>query len=377
MRARMIGRFLGTLGCLAVITGWSHVAHAGTLHVAANGTDSPACGTASAPCRSVNKAIDLGNPHDRIVVGPGRYGDLNGNGTLEPAAGEEAAANCSIAPTCLLNVTKPLTIESSAGSAVTVLDGGAANMIVVIQADDVVFGSGPTKGFTLTGEGYGGGLTVMDRAHVKVQGNQTTGQGTLGFWVHGREHTVADNVAVGHDYGFLIMSCSGCRISRNVASQSYYGFILSGRNTVLNGPNTDVLSNVAVGNNLYGFAIDPETGGACAGTSEITLRYNTATGNARAGIVVGSAPCTSAADLEIANNNIFGNGVAAMWAGGPVNCGLYNYSETKLTAGQNYWGAPTGPGADPADAVCESVPGTTDVARFATRPLAIVPPMRR
>lgn len=165
------------------------------------------------------------------------------------------------------------------------------------------------------------------------------------------------------------MSCSECRISRDVVSQSAYGFIL-------NALNTDVLSNVAVGN-LYGFAIDQDTGGGSSGTSGITLRYNTATGNARAGIVVGSAFSNSLADIEIANNNIFGNGVAAMWAGGPVNCGLYNYSETKLTAGQNYWGAPTGPGVDPADEVCDRVPGTTDVARFATRPLAVAPPMRR
>ena len=64
--------------------------------------------------------------------------------------------------------------------------------------------------------------------------------------------------------------------------------------------NTDVLSNVAVGNAAYGFAIDKATG--------ITLRHNTATGNARAGIEM----YTSVADLEITKNNIFGNGVAAM-----------------------------------------------------------------
>ena len=64
-------------------------ASAATLLVANNGVDSPTCGPAE-PCRSLARAIANAVAGDTIVVGPGRYGDLNGDGTLGNAAGEGA-----------------------------------------------------------------------------------------------------------------------------------------------------------------------------------------------------------------------------------------------------------------------------------------------
>ena len=70
------------------------VVDAATLHVANNGIDSDTCGAGSAPCRSISRAIVNAAAGDTIVVGPGRYGDLNGDGSfggpgeepLQPAA---------------------------------------------------------------------------------------------------------------------------------------------------------------------------------------------------------------------------------------------------------------------------------------------------
>src|SRR5262245_20507374 len=63
---------------------------AAKLMVAAHGGDGPACGSEAQPCRSIGWTIGLAAAGDQIVVGPGRYGDLDGDGVFEPAAGEEA-----------------------------------------------------------------------------------------------------------------------------------------------------------------------------------------------------------------------------------------------------------------------------------------------
>ena len=52
------------------------------LYVTNNGVDNQACGTKAAPCRSISQAIAYAKDGDKILVGPGRYGDLNGNGSF-------------------------------------------------------------------------------------------------------------------------------------------------------------------------------------------------------------------------------------------------------------------------------------------------------
>jgi len=54
-----------------------------------NAIDSLTCGTKTEPCRSISQAIDNANTGDHILVGPGRYGDLNGDGDFNDP-GEEA-----------------------------------------------------------------------------------------------------------------------------------------------------------------------------------------------------------------------------------------------------------------------------------------------
>ena len=91
---------------------------------------------------------------------------------------------------------------------------------------------------------------------------------------------------------------------------------------------------------------------------------NAASGNSDTGINV-LGPFTGTAT----GNNIFGNG-------GGGNCGLDNEAAAGLVATNNYWGASTGPGPNPADAVCNADGGTTTASPFATRPFIVRVPIR-
>src|SRR5262245_11798454 len=92
------------------------------LYVAAEGRDDSTCRGDSHPCRSIGQATAHANEGDALVVGPGRYGDINGDGDLaDPGEdGAEVAMGCH----CLINLDKPLTVESSAGPAATIIDAG-------------------------------------------------------------------------------------------------------------------------------------------------------------------------------------------------------------------------------------------------------------
>jgi len=49
---------------------------------------------------------------------------------------------------------------------------------------------------------------------------------------------------------------------------------------------------------------------------------------------------------------------------------------TSLDVAGNYWGAPTGPGPDPADDACNVGFGTLTVTPFATRPFKVKAPIK-
>ena len=88
------------------------------------------------------------------------------------------------------------------------------------------------------------------------------------------------------------------------------------------------------------------------------IRRNAVIGNAGVGILA------QVNGVTIAGNNIFGNGSNG------ANCGLVNLSGGTLVAQGNFWGAASGPGADPADDVC-NLSGTTVVDPVAAKPFNI------
>ena len=101
-------------------------ADAATRYVTDTGADGPGCGLAlTSACRSISQAIALAGVGDTVLVGPGRYGDLNDNGILGEPGEEFGAPGCG----CVLAVNKAVTLVSSGGAAVTWIDARAVNAI--------------------------------------------------------------------------------------------------------------------------------------------------------------------------------------------------------------------------------------------------------
>ncbi|HYO55449.1 right-handed parallel beta-helix repeat-containing protein [Archangium sp.] len=338
-----------------------------TLFVANNAIDSATCGTSNAPCRSLSRAIDNARNGDRILVRPGRYGDLNGDGDFNDP-GEEAA-EVGFGCRCMILVDKRLVIESTDGAAATVLDASGARLDVVnITASHVVFG-GNGRGFTLTGarktgDDDGIGMDVHAARGVRVIGNVALGNRSVGFAIQGSRHTVRNNISSDNGHGFSLGATEEGHliIIGNVATTNGndeefgHGFQISGESQLS-------VSNRSIGNDGVGFFLYTTNG------SEFVFKENDAIGNRGVGIWVQQGP-----QLELHRNNIFGNlGVAIGGFFPPLpNCGLANNSGSTIDATRNFWGAPTGPGPDPADdagpeSICDRN-GMTIVTPFETRP---------
>ena len=123
---------------------------------------------------------------------------------------------------------------------------------------------------------------------------------------------------------------------KNAASFNSVGIVAAGT--------TDVGGNVVVASPGFGVEIG----------DAVTFVGNSVLGNPGIGGIDVGAGFTG----SVEKNNTFGN------AG---DCGIYN-DASNLLAANNYWGAATGPGVDPADQVC-NVPATT--SPFATKPFAV------
>ena len=136
-------------------------AAAATINVANNGLDTSTCGSRTAPCRSIGRGIERASAGDTVLVGPGKYGDVNGDGQLG-GAGEELNYGTSA-----LRITKSVRVLSSAGAVLTVIDGaGVVYAPVDIRADGITFGA-PGAGFTLAG-GQFQGLMCEGQTNVRI-----------------------------------------------------------------------------------------------------------------------------------------------------------------------------------------------------------------
>ena len=332
------------LGLLAgmILLGGGVPTLAGTLHVANNGVDGPACGRPDTPCRSIGQAIANAGWGDTLVVGPGRYGDLNGNGILgEPGEeGRDEACGCMIA------VGKSLKLLSRDGSVTTVLDADGANTTVVrILTDDVAFGA-VDHGFTITGGSNA--LVVQGGTGVRVRGNVAVSNRD-GFLIFGTGHTLRGNQALANTGVGFGVSGNRHTVEYNQAVANHVGYFATGSAHTLR-------ANIATDSHGEGFFLRGD---------RYTFRSNAAVGNRGPGIVVDSA------GLALRRNNIYGNNSAP--SGGPLNCGLVNNAAGSVNATDNFWGAPGGPGADPADDVCNvGIGGSTTVFQpFATEEFVI------
>jgi hypothetical protein len=333
------------------------VASATTLNVAAGGIDADGCGTAKAPCRSITRALAAAAAGDKILVGPGRYGDLDADGTLGEA-GEEGTD-----PTGLVVIDKPVVIESVEGAATTVLDAAGANVsAVVITASGARLGKAK-KGFTVTGSLRGGVAFAPQVTGTTVAGCRAV-RNALGFGGKAGGNTLVGNVAeanTGDGFAFTggRTTFTACRATGNEGS----GFTTDGEASVLKGcvasanaedgfrlqgSGTVLTNSVGNGNRV----------GLRASDVGLVLTTNSFLGNTDAGIVV------TAPNVTITNSNVFGNGAA----GG--NCGVTTAGNGSANLDGVCFGAPTGPGDDPADDVCS---GAITVIQVIEKVIKITP----
>jgi Periplasmic copper-binding protein (NosD) len=297
--------------------------------VANNGLDSPACGAKSEPCRSISTAIDLAQAGDRVRVGPGVYGDLDADGDFDDDGEENAEQGFGCE--CMVNLLKPIKLESIEGASSTIIDVGfpilGQIIAVYISADDVSFGS-RDKGFHVTSREFAtaaasgspralAGVAVDDQAvRAKIRGNLVT-KAIDGFVIAGSGADAKENTA---------------------ANNARNGFLINGDGHLLR-ENTSI-NNIGEGFTIIG--------------SDHTIILNSAYGNRTCGIGFNSGELDTPS--VIMKNNIFGNGTLV-----PAldNCGLSNTSFQPLAATGNFWGADTGPGQDPADEVLGNINNTT------------------
>ncbi len=156
-----------------------------------------------------------------------------------------------------------------------------------------------------------------------------------------------DNQVVGWVLG-LQMRGTNKIVRRNVFAHNEHGIVTSGSGVIS--------GNIVVGNTRAGIVLD---GGAAVVSGNAVLSHkdgitNTWTANPSGGLFVGT----------IEKNNIIGN-----------DRGMFNNGIVGLAAAGNYWGAATGPGADPADDVVNGSGGTTIVTPFATKPFKVKKPL--
>ncbi len=300
------------------------VAAAATLRVESSGVDGPTCGLV-VPCRTIAVAVVNAAAGDAIVVGPGQ----------DVSAGT-------------IMVNKALRITSRLGASATRIGTS-----VFITAGDVTFGRLNT-GFTITGQMLvdssldGGGSQEL--VNVRIGGNvfvlpaDVTAAGLLTSNTRGRiEHNRMVTPAGACSIGMFILS-SADLISRNSVMGCSVGFDL--RNT----RGARVTRNMAVGN-ATSSVVGSGVGFSLAGNVAEFSR-NVAVGNATGVTVDTTVP------IPAFSGNAF--------AGNTSNCGVRNFSGASLNAAGNWWGSPTGPGPDPADAACDSAGSTTVTTPFAT-----------
>jgi len=326
-------------------------AHAGKLVVAAYGVDAPDCGAKIAPCRSISQAIANADPGDTIEVGPGRYGDLDGNGAVGP--GDEAML-AGVA----IRVTKPLRIVSRDGSGVTVIDASGVQAGVGIYSSGVVLGA-RKRGFTITGASSWGAFCDTAVRDVRIEGNWARGN-YHGFLASGERVSVIGNRAIANEDTGFVIGATESYVADNVAIANRQGIFARGADSTLagnvvsaNGPSgttagiyvrarTRLEGNVVSGNRGTGIGIFADGDGT-------RVVGNRIAGNTGIGIEIGGGQPVG--DLVVTRNDVLGNNVLRS-PGGAENCGLANGTGSPLAAPANYWGAAGGPGSDPADATC-------------------------
>ena len=236
-------------GAVALALGAPPAAAATDWFVATTGTDTPTCGTANAPCKTIQHAIDLTDDGDRVVVGDGTYTECV---VVVPGTGPGS-----------VNLTTQ-TFLTSGSSGAAIIDGAG-----ICDADSDAPGPVVTvgdlsavSGFAIKNGGRSGvrGLGAVTIVSNLIFNNTTDGSGGGVFLTTG---------------AFLTTSCPG-------------------------GTCTD---SVCVGGANDGQACDPDKS---ASVSLNTITDNTAAGDG-GGVYVDASAAGVASVVTINNNKFNGN----------------------------------------------------------------------
>ena len=361
---------------------------AATLLVAVDGIDTADCGSKTAPCRSLSLAIAHSNPDDTIVVGPGRYGDIAEDGDFTDPGDETAEVDTGC--DCMIHVDKRLTIVSRDGAAVTVLDARGAHVAVMLadQPGTVVGRKG--KGFTLTGSADGDGFH-SESDDITVVGNLATRNGEDGIQASGLRVLVTDNRIIANGGSGCHCSGNDSLFARNVVTDNGQGGIeADAHNTLVanfaarnvgNGFDVEggnlLKGNVAVGNTANGFLLfenNTATGNVAHGNHNGFLLQGDGNLLSKSSVAAnfGVGVVAAGAGNRITSTSLFGNAAGIVLVpGANANCGTLARAGATLDVSASFWGAPDGPGADPADDVCNELGGTTTVGVNASHEIKV------
>jgi len=324
------------------------------LFVSGNGVDSATCGTKADPCRSISQAIANAESGSKVIVGPGRYGDINADGDFDDP-GEETPTDpfCG----CMIQVDKELQILSRDGAHATVLDAAGANVSVVeirgyqYVVQDFVFGK-PGRGFTLMRGRIG---LEVPQGHGRVGGNLAVGNRN-GFWLDSGPLVIEGNLAIANEVsGFENQNAANSLVD-NVAIANGLGF-RDGSQV----PGGEYFHNVSAGNTVHGFQT--------LSNSSIRIAENVIAGNVQVGVDLGFTP-----DTKITGSAIVGNGSCGIrfanadeeqpfmfqvknsdLYGNGERCGIWHTwdNPVAIDARKVFWGSPEGPGVEPADGLVD------------------------
>jgi hypothetical protein len=316
---------------LLLLTLTASAAGAATRFAANDGVDTATCGSKAAPCRSISRAIAHASPGDTVLVGPGYYGNLDGDEVLGEDGEEGQVASCS----CAVHVDRRISLLSRDGAAATVIDGVEASVIIVDAPGSEI--GRRNAGFTIRTTNFLGVGVQRGATGVKLAGNLLTkapGAFALSLAVVDSDASrVADNRILSPDGGLALSGTASVGQRNSVF----------GGTTEING--SAVLTNhVNVGRGVLAFG-------------EASVTRSLLAGNLGAGIL-----STDATTIRADRNNLYGNGTGDVIGipgdPGPFNCGVRALAAATIESTHSFWGTFLGPGIDPGDEACAHDGGT-------------------
>jgi len=269
----------GLVACLAIAA--PAQAQFTKVWVSSFGQDSPPCGPATFPCRSLQRAHDKVAAGGEIgVVGPGDYGL-----PTDPS----------------LNIAKSVHITNDGAGEASILANGGGGIMVSAGVGDVI----SLRGLVIDGQINGTvGVTILEASAVHVQNcvirnfeSPSSALGILLISAGNTELLVSDTIIFNNGNG---AQTAGINIQPRA----------SGNANV-------VLDRVHLENNVRGLWVEGDNGFNGSTGAHVIVRDSVVSGNAGDGILATSAPSQAQAFVVVTRTSSVNNGGTGIRASGP------------------------------------------------------------